>query len=133
VARLAAGDEPHGTRDLFGGADSYAANFAIARHRGSAFGQSVLGFDLAPVLVHQVVDTDARGGFFTSFGEEDHVTIELHVQALPQDHEHQGGGGVVLVVHRAARVDEAVLAGGSEGIESPFLLLDADYVGVAHH
>ena len=39
---------------------------------------------------------------------------------------------VVLVVARAAAVNEAVLADGGEGIHGPFLALHAHHVGVAH-
>ena len=38
----------------------------------------------------------------------------------------------VLIVIRAAAVNDAVLADGAEGVGGPLLLLHADDVGVAH-
>ena len=46
--------------------------------RAAAFGHREFGVDLGEVLADHEVDADAgHVGFFTRFGEEDHVAIEL--------------------------------------------------------
>ena len=79
------------------------------RH-AAALGEAVLGVDLREVLVGHELDADARRALFARFGQEDHVAVERHVLPLQQQHRHERGDDVVLVVDRAAAVDIAAVA-----------------------
>jgi hypothetical protein len=68
-----------------------------------------------------------RGSFRNS-----HVAIESDLRPLQQEHSHQPGRHVVLVVDGAAAVDIAVFAGGAEGWVLPLRRVDGDDVAVTH-
>ena len=132
VAGGAFGDEFEGVGDFFGGLDGDVGGFAFAADAGAAFGEADFGFDFGPVFADHVFDADLGGGLFAGFGEEDDVAVEGDVVALEQEHGHEDGGDVVLVIDGAAAIDVAAVAGGGEGRVGPEGGEDADDVGVGH-
>ena len=66
------------------------------------------------------IDAHTRNvGLFARLGEEDDVAIEWHSIALEQQHGHQIGGEVWLIVSRAAAPDVAVFHDGRERLDGP--------------
>jgi hypothetical protein len=70
--------------------------------------------------------------FFARLRQEDHVAIERHVVPLEQQHDHQGGHDVVLVVDGATSVHVTAVTGRAERGVRPFFRVHVDHVGVAH-
>ena len=102
--------------------------------RAAAFRHGEFGVDLSEVLADHEVDADAgHVGLFTRFGEEDHVAIELHAEALQHQHGHQVRGQHRLVILAAPSPDVAVLHDRAERVDGPLLALHADDIGVGEN
>ena len=125
-------DEFDAHREFLGGRDGNVADFAGAGHRRAAFGQTILGFDLVPVLVDHVIDAELGSAFLARFGEKNDVAVESDVCALEHEQKHQSRGHVVLVVKRAPAVDVAVAPHRFERLDRPVFALHPDDVGMSH-
>ena len=126
------GYQARSIRPLFGGFDQRVADLAVGPNYASRFGDAGFGVDLGPVVVDQVFDAGAGGGFLAGFGGEDYVAVERDVLALEEQHGHQAGGYLPLVVLGAAAVDVAVLEFGAERRDAPLGRVHLHGVGVAH-
>ena len=78
-------------RHFLRGLDQRITDLPAAPRDTAAFRQADLGFDIFPMLVHQIPYARPGGGFFAALGDEDHVTIERDARALQQHHRHHGG------------------------------------------
>jgi calmodulin len=132
VAGRAPGGQFDGARAFFHGLHGGEPHLAVLARHAATFGEAELRVDFRQVLVDHVLDADAGSALFARFGQEDHVAVERHVLALQRQHGHQGGDHVVLVVHRAAPVDVAAVAGGPKGWERPLGGIHVHRVGVRH-
>jgi hypothetical protein len=118
--------------NLFQRLDPGVLHLAVCPRDAPAFGETVLGLDFGEVLVHHELDPNVRAPFLASLGQEDDVAIERHVEPLQDQHRHQPGSEIVLVVDRAAAVNVAPLARRAERRVLPLRGVDRDHIGVAH-
>ena len=84
------------------------------------------------MLLGDEADPDARVPLLSRLGEEDHVAVERDVEPLEQQHRHETGGDVVLIVDGAAPVDVAAVPRGGERRMRPLRRVHGDDVGVPH-
>jgi hypothetical protein len=104
---------------------------AAADYRAS-FRQAIFCFNLGPMILNHVADTQVGTAFFAGLREEDHVTIKRDIQAFEQYHQHHARDGVILIVDRAPTIDVPVLAGGAERRIEPLFRLHAHGIRVPH-
>ena len=83
-------------------------------------------------LTMKGMPTPAGSASSPELGQEDDVAVERQAAALGEQHDHQIGGQVVLVVARAAAPDIALTLDRAERIDRPLLALHADDIGVRH-
>jgi hypothetical protein len=131
VPRRAGGHQAHAGWKLFRRADIHACDLAVFDGSSSAFRHGVLRFDLFQVFADHVVHADADCiGFFTRFGHEDDIAIQLHAQTFQREKDDQICGHDWFVVLTAASPHVAVFHDGAEGIDGPLVALHGNHVGV---
>jgi len=57
-------NDARSARGLLRGGDFDVADLAIARVNVAALGQRILGLNVGPVLVHQIIDAGSGGAYF---------------------------------------------------------------------
>ena len=132
VAGRAAGGQGDGAGNLLECLDRRKGDLAGLTVEAAAFGEAELRLDLREMPFRHLTDAKVCRPFLARLEERDHIAVEGHVLSLQGEQGHERGGDVVLVVDRAAAVDIAILAQGTEGGIGPLLLVDVHRVGVRH-
>ena len=84
------------------------------------------------MILDHIVDAEPCRPLLARLGQEDHIPVEFDFGALQQQHQHQRGSDIVLIVEGPAAIHVPILDDGGERIDGPVIALHADYVGVAH-
>jgi len=119
-------------RHLFRRGDLNELHLSIGFSYSTAFVQRELASDLVPVLAHDEVHTHLRISLLTRFGQENHVAVKGHFQAMQQHYHLQTHGGHAFVIHGAAAVDITVFDGAGEWVHRPPTPLDTHHVEMSH-
>ena len=105
---------------------------AIFYHVLAAFSQAVFGvYDIEVMLDHEI-DTNFRSALLSGFGKENYVPVELDAVALQQQHDHQSGGHVILVIQCSTPIDKAFATQAAKRIGVPLVGLRANHVCMRH-
>src|SRR5947209_19496164 len=99
--------------------DSYVLHLAIVFWRVSAFIQGKLAGNLIPVIGHHVINAELRSSLFSGFGQQDHVAVQWHFQAMQQKKNFEVGSIHAFVIMRATAIDVSIFDHGCEGVHSP--------------
>src|SRR5688500_53350 len=86
---------------LLAGLNAGITDLAATTVNAAAFSKTDLRLNLVPMLIHEILDPDARRSLFTRLGHKDHVPVERYVQTLEHQHDHERGCQVVLIIYGA--------------------------------